>query len=186
MQQFSLKFAKDALDWIHPTCIGREENEVESGIERSEDLSRNARMGTPVIDDDVHVLVRVLRKQRLEAFDDDERVFPVVKPPVFLTGVHVDGCGHFQQPLDFLFAVPLDASSPCVDMTVVVFNGNLCFLVEAVDDALWGGLCFERIDYEFFFANCGSLLKSQGVFFLYLMVSSLMIRRTCEALTAMP
>lgn len=140
----------------------------------------------PFVHDDKNILVRIFFQQVFKALDDDEAVFPVVKPAVDIASVDVYGGRHLEQSFRFLFGRPFWFFFFCPDAAVVLFDRNFCFLVKAENNAVGRGIVFQVVYFKFFFAKSGSLLYNQGIFFLYLMLSALMILRVCEGLIRMP
>lgn len=148
------------------------------------DSERSVRL--PTIKNNINFFARIYFQQILKTFDNDKRVFPVKEPPVYFASMGIDGCWHFQQSSCLLLRGIFHAFFLRVYMPTIFFDGNFCLFIKTKKNAIRGKMLLQLFYSKFFFAKSGSLLYSQGVFFLYFTSSCPIILPTCEGLTLIP
>lgn len=145
-------------------------------------------MCAPSIKDKIQFIFWIYRVEKpVDKIDDDEAVLPRVEPMMSYAGMNVFGCEQVKQPFDLLsigdtvllFSGPFPAA--------ILFNRCLSFLIERKHNSIWWWLFFQRVDPEFFLANCGSLLYWNRLLFRSFILScfkrDLMVSMEMESTT---
>jgi len=135
-------------------------------------------MSTPTISNNIDLFVRIHPKQIFKTFYNNKTVFPIIEPIMNVSCVNVNGGRHIQQSPNFLLCWMSHFFFFCVDMTIVLFDSYLCFLVKTNYNTVWRGCESKPVYEKFFLANSGSLLYSHEVFFLYFISSCFIILPT--------